>query len=149
MYQRRQWHPTPLLLPRKSHGRRSLVGCGPWGCEESDATEWLHFHFSLSCMHWRRKWQPTPVFLSGESQERGAWWAAIYGVSQSWTCLKRLGGSSSSVCMSVLLSRFFPLLLPHLPCPQVHSLCRYLSSCPTNRLISPNFLDTTYIYISI
>ena len=32
---RRQWHPTPVLLPGKPHGRRSLVGCGPWGREES------------------------------------------------------------------------------------------------------------------
>ena len=46
---RRQWHPTPVLLPGKSHGRRSLVGCSPWGREESDTTEQLHFHFSLSC----------------------------------------------------------------------------------------------------
>ena len=46
-FQRRQWHPTPVLLPGKSHGRRSLVGCSPWGCEESDMTERLHFHFSL------------------------------------------------------------------------------------------------------
>ena len=45
----RWWHPTPVLLPGKSHGRRSLVGCSPWGCEESDMTEKLHFHFSLSC----------------------------------------------------------------------------------------------------
>jgi len=36
---RRQWHPTPVLLPRKSHGWRSLVGCSPWGCEESDMKE--------------------------------------------------------------------------------------------------------------
>ena len=42
-----QWHPTPVLLPGKSHGRRSLVGCSPWGREESDTTEQLHF--SLSC----------------------------------------------------------------------------------------------------
>ena len=42
--QRRQWHPTPVLLPGKSHGRRSLVGCSPWGHEESDTTERLHFH---------------------------------------------------------------------------------------------------------
>ena len=44
------WQPTPVLLPGKSHGRRSLVGCSPWGHEESDATERLHFHFSLSCV---------------------------------------------------------------------------------------------------
>ena len=41
---------TPVLLPWKSHGRRSLVGCSPGGCEESDTTEWLHFHFSVSCI---------------------------------------------------------------------------------------------------
>ena len=40
---RRQWHPTPVLLPGKSHGRRSLVGYSPWGHKESDTTEQLHF----------------------------------------------------------------------------------------------------------
>ena len=47
-------------------------------------------------MHWRRKWQPTPVFLPGESRDGGAWWAAISGVAQSRTRLKRLSSSSSS-----------------------------------------------------
>ena len=46
---RRQWQPTPALLPGKSHGRRSLVGYSPWGCEEADRTERVHFHFSLLC----------------------------------------------------------------------------------------------------
>ena len=50
LYWRRQWHPTPVLLPGKSHGWRSLVGCSPWGHEESDTTERLHFHFSPSCI---------------------------------------------------------------------------------------------------
>ena len=59
--------PPPVLLPGKSHGQRSLVGWSPWGLEESDTTERLHFHF-FTFMHWRRKWQPTPVFLPGESQ---------------------------------------------------------------------------------
>ena len=45
-------------------------------------------------MHWRRKWQPTPLFLPGESQGWGAWWAAVYGVAQSWTWLKRLSLAS-------------------------------------------------------
>ena len=45
----RRQHPTPVLLPGKSHGQRSLVGYGPWGREESDTTEQLPFHFSLSC----------------------------------------------------------------------------------------------------
>ena len=54
---RRQWHPTPVFqclenlpVPGKSHGQRNLVTCSPWGHEESDTTEWLHFHFSLSCI---------------------------------------------------------------------------------------------------
>ena len=42
---RRQWHPTPVLLPGKSHGGRSLVGCSSWGHKESDSTKRLHFHF--------------------------------------------------------------------------------------------------------
>ena len=63
-----------MLLPGESHGWRSLVGCSQWGCEESDTTERLHFHFSLF-MHWRRKWQPTPVFLPGESQG----WRSLVG----------------------------------------------------------------------
>ena len=73
---RRQWHPTPLLLPGKSHGRRSLVGCSPWGHWESDTTKRLHFHFS-PVTHWRRKWHPTPVFLPGESQG----WRSLVGCS--------------------------------------------------------------------
>ena len=43
-YQRSQWHPTPGLLPGNSHGRRSLIGCSPWGRKEPDTTEQLHFH---------------------------------------------------------------------------------------------------------
>ena len=56
-----------VLLPGKSHGWRSLVGCSPWGREESDTTSLSLFTFT----HWRRKWQPTPVFLHGESQGWG------------------------------------------------------------------------------
>ena len=42
--------PTPVLLPGNSHGWRKLVGCSPWGRRESDTTERLYFHFSLSCI---------------------------------------------------------------------------------------------------
>ena len=58
-------------------------------------------------MHWRRKWQPTPVFLPGESQGRGAWWAAVSGVAQSRTRIKRLSRSSSSQIYSKILIRFY------------------------------------------
>ena len=44
---RRQWHPTPVLLPGKTHGQRTLVGCSPWGCKELDMTERFHFFTSL------------------------------------------------------------------------------------------------------
>ena len=65
---RRQWHPTPVPLPGKSHGRRSLVGCSPWGRKEPNTTSLSLSLFTFT--HWRRKWQPTPVFLPGESQGR-------------------------------------------------------------------------------
>ena len=41
---RRKWQPTPVFLPGKFHGWRSLVGYSPWGRKELDTTEWLHFH---------------------------------------------------------------------------------------------------------
>ena len=64
---RKKWWPTPVLLPGKSHGWRSLVGYSPWSRKELDTPERLQFtHFIL--YHWRRKWQHTPVFLPGESQ---------------------------------------------------------------------------------
>ena len=49
-YWRRQWHPTPVLLPGKSHGWRSLVDCSPWGRKESDMTERLHFDFHFHAL---------------------------------------------------------------------------------------------------
>ena len=91
---RRRWHPTPVLLPGKSHGRRSLVGCSPWGREESDTTERLHFHFSLSCIG-EGNGNPLHCSCPENPRDRGAWWAAVYGVAQSWTRLKRLSSSSS------------------------------------------------------
>ena len=62
-------NPLQYSLPGKSHGRRSLVGCSPWGHEELD-TYWVTSLSLFTFMHWRRKWQPTPVFLPGESQGR-------------------------------------------------------------------------------
>ena len=70
---RRQWQPTPVLLPGKSHGRRSLVDCSPWGHKELD-TYWVTSISLFTFMHWRRKWQPTPVFLPEESQ---GWWSLV------------------------------------------------------------------------
>ena len=91
---RRQWHPTPVLSPGKSHGRRSLVGYSPWGLKESDTTEWLHFHFSLSCTG-EGNGNPLQCSCLENPRDRGAWWAAVSGVAQSRTRLKRLNSSSS------------------------------------------------------
>ena len=95
MTQRRQWHPTPALLPGKSHGRRSMVGCSPCGREESDMTKRLPFHFSLSCIG-EGNGNPVQCSCLENPRDGGAWWAAIYGIAQSRTRLKQLSSSSSS-----------------------------------------------------
>ena len=95
IYWRRQWHPTPVLLPGKSHGQRSLVCCSPWGCKESDTTERLHFHFSLSLIG-EGNGNPLQRSCLENPRDGGAWWTAVYGVAQSRTRLKRRSSSSSS-----------------------------------------------------
>ena len=90
-----EWHPTPVLLPGKSHGQRSLVVCSSWGRQESDTTGQLHFHFSLSCIG-EGNGNPLPCSCLENPRDRGAWWAAIYGVAQSRTRLKRLSSSSQT-----------------------------------------------------
>ena len=91
---RRRWHPTPVLLPGKSHGRWSLVCCSPWGREESDTTEGLPFHFSLSRIG-EGNGTPLQYFWLENPRDGGAWLAAVYGVTQSWTQLKWLSSSST------------------------------------------------------
>ena len=91
--QRRQWHPTPVFLPGKSHGQRSLVGCSPWSRSELGRTERLHFHFSLSCIG-EGNGNPLQCSCVEIPRDGGAWWAAVYGVTQSRTRLKRLSSSS-------------------------------------------------------
>ena len=97
---RRQWHPTPVLLPGKSHGRRSLVGYSPWGREESDTTERHHFHFSLSCIG-EGNGNPLQCSCLENPRDGGAWWATVYGVAQGRTRLKRRSSSSSSSSSSM------------------------------------------------
>ena len=81
---RRQWQPTPVLLPGKPHGRRSPVGCSPWGREELDPTERLHFHFSLSCIG-EGNGNPLQCSCLENPRDGGAWWAAVYWVAQDTT----------------------------------------------------------------
>ena len=86
MHWRRKWQPPPVFLPGKSQGQRSLVGCTLWGCMESDMTERLHCHLSLSCMG-EGNGNPLQCSCLENPKEGGAWWAAVYGVTQSRTRL--------------------------------------------------------------
>ena len=86
--------PHSSTLAGKSHGWRNLVGCSPWGCYESDTTERLHFHFSLSHIG-EGNGNPLQCSCLENPRDGGAWWAAVYGVAQSRTRLKRLSSSSS------------------------------------------------------
>ena len=88
-----QWHPTPVLLPGKYHGWRSLEGCSPWGHWGSDTTERLHFHFSLSCIG-EGNGNPLQCSCLENPRDGGAWWAAVHWVAQSRTQLKRLSSSN-------------------------------------------------------
>ena len=88
---RRQWQPTPVPLPGKSHGRRSLVGCSPWGCYELGTTERLHFTFHFHALE-KEMATHSSVLVP---RDVGAWWVAISGVAQSRTRLKRLSSSNN------------------------------------------------------
>ena len=66
------------------------MGCSPWGCEESDMTERLHFHFSLSCIG-EGNGNPIQCSCLENPRDCRAWWAVVYGATQSQTQLKRLG----------------------------------------------------------
>ena len=87
--------PTPVLLPRKSHGWRSLVGCSPWGGYESDPTERLHFHFSLSCIG-EGNGNPLQCSCLENPRDCRAWWAAIYGVAQGRPQLNHLAAAAAA-----------------------------------------------------
>ena len=119
---RRQWHPTPVLLPGKSHGWRSLVGCSPWGREELGMTKWLHFHVSLSCIG-EGNGNPLQCSCLENPRDGGARWAAVYGVAQSQTRLKWLSSSMWVSASSLDIFRYLCV------CVCVRALVT--QSCPT------------------
>ena len=143
---RRQWQPTPGLLPGKSHGRRSLVGCSPWGCEDSNTTERLHFHFSLSCIG-EGNGNPLQCSSLENPRDGGAWWAAVCGITQSRTWLKRL--SSSRLLPSVLylspLLKFNKSLHVCLPFTLSLSFLSHFGSLD-DRIRHNIFLSQAFIY---
>ena len=100
--QRRQWQPTPAFLPGESQGWGSLVGCRLWGHTESDMTEQLLFHFSLSCIG-EGNGNPLQCSCLEIPRDGGAWWAAVYGVAQSWTRLKWFSSSSRALNLVSLI----------------------------------------------
>ena len=126
---RRQWHATPALLPGKSYGQRSLVGCSPWGRYESDTTERLHSHFSLSCIGGRNG-NPLQYSCLENPRDGGDWWDAIYGVTQSQTRLKRLSSSSSSTWTEVSRPDTAPTAPLHPPLPEHSCSTPSLSQLP-------------------
>ena len=87
--------PYSSTLAWKIHGCRSLVGCSPRGREESDMTDWFPFHFSLSCIG-EGNGNPLQCFCLENPKDGEAWWAAVYGVTQSRTRLKQFSSNSSS-----------------------------------------------------
>ena len=93
---RRKWQPTPVFLPGESQGQRNLVGCHLWGRTELDMTERLPFHFSLSCIG-EGDGNPLQCSWLENPRDGGTWWAAIYGVAQGQTRLKRLAAAAACV----------------------------------------------------
>ena len=71
------------------------MGCSPWGHWELDMTERLHFHFSLSCVG-EGDDNPLQCSCLENPRDGGAWWAAVYGVAQSRTQLKRLAAAAAA-----------------------------------------------------
>ena len=106
--------PHSSTLAWKIHGQRSLVDCSPWGCEESDTTERLHFHFSLWCIG---EGNPLQYSCLENPREGEAWWAAVYGVAQSRTRLKWLSSTSSSRLVIAFLPRSKRLFISWLQSP--------------------------------
>ena len=107
---KRKWQPAPVVLPGKSHGWRSLVVCSPWGRYESDTTDRLHFHFSLSCIG-EGNGNPLQCSCLENPRDGGAWWVAIYGVTQSRTRLKQRSSSSIPLCIYTTSSLSMHLLM--------------------------------------
>ena len=103
---RRQWQPTPVLLPGKSHGLRRLVGCSPWSREKSYTAEQLHFHFSLSCTG-EGNGSPLQCSYLKNPRDSGAWWAAVSGVAQSQTAAAEAAAAATCQTPFILMTLLY------------------------------------------
>ena len=101
---RRKWQPTPVLLPRKFHGWRSLVGYSPWGHEESDMTERLH---NFTILPRGGYGHPLQYSCLGRPMDRGAWCATIHRITKRWTWLKQLSMHTHN--QSILRADLIPI----------------------------------------
>ena len=106
--------PHSSTLAWKIPGTEEPGRCGPWGRQESDMTERLHLHFSLSCIG-EGNGNPLQCSCLENPRDGGAWWAAVYGVTRSRTRLKRL--SSSSSAEAILFRNIFLIEHPFTPIP--------------------------------
>ena len=153
-FQWKQWNPTPhfpfslqvtfcfsqnVCITEKAMAPHSstLAWKIPWTEEPWMGSlrvrhDWATLLSLVTFMHWRRKWQPTPVFFLENPRDGGAWWAAVYGVAQSWTLLKRLSSSRSM---------YYGILQPHSLPPQNVSCLPSFSSPPFLGCISTGFLS--------
>ena len=114
---RRQWHPTPVLLPGKSHGQRSLVGCSPWSHYELDTTKRLYFHFSLSCT---REGNGDPLQYSCLENPRDAEPGGLpslgsHRVGDDWSNLAAAAAYASKVMLKILQARLQQYVNHELP----------------------------------
>ena len=84
------------IMEKETATHSSILAWRILWMEESGGLPFIRSHrvrhdcSDLACMHWRRKWHPLQCSCLENPRDRGAWWAAIYGVTQSWTRLKRL-----------------------------------------------------------
>ena len=112
----------------KSHGRRSLVGCNPWGRQELDMTEWLHFHFSLSCIG-EGNGNPLRCSCLENPRDGGAWWAAVYGVHRVGHNWSDLAAAAAAACKNVTKD-VWDSLQQILKQIYIQMLLKYAQSCP-------------------
>ena len=140
---------SPVLLSGKSHRWRSLVGCSPWGFEELDTTERVHFnfHFPLSCTG-EGNGNPLQCSFLENPGDGEAWWAAIYGVTQSRTRLKWLSSSSSVQSLSRVQLFATPWSIAHQAFLSITNSQSFSNSCPLSRWCHPTISSSVVPFSS-